>query len=176
MKPQGYFFRFFPIFLEFSIKRQVGMERNNNFYFLPFWAVINVFLLQMKLKWNSSNFLNFFAICLEFSITHWVGTKWNVNFYFFLFLVLFQWIFAWKDAITVFLEFLGFLCNFFMNFLWRLGLERNGKIMFIFPVSRSIPTYYGFKWIHNGIFKFSEFFFYFFWIFYYASGRNETER
>ena len=45
-----------------------------------------------------------------------------------------------------------------MNFLLRVGLESNGMIIFIFPVSRSIPTYYGLKWSHNGIFKFFEFF------------------
>ena len=55
------FLKFFSIFLEFSITRQVETEQDESSYFLPFWAVINVFLLQMKLKWNSSNFLNFFA-------------------------------------------------------------------------------------------------------------------
>ena len=48
-----------------------------------------------------------------------------------------------------------------MNFLWRVGLERNGMIIFIFPISRSIATYYGLKWSHNGIFIFSEFFSFF---------------
>ena len=32
-----------------------------------------------------------------------------------------------------------------MNFLLRVGLESNGMIIFIFPVSRSIPTYYVLK-------------------------------
>ena len=36
--------------------------------------------------------------------------------------------------------------KFFIYFLWRVGLERNGMIIFIFPVSRSIPTYYVLKW------------------------------
>ena len=65
---------------------------------------------------------------------------------------------------------------FFWNFLLRVGFERNGKIIFVFLISRSIPTYYGLKWSHNGIFKFLEFFFYFFRIFFYVSGSNEMER
>ena len=69
------FLNFFFIFLEFSIACRVGTERSNNFCFLSFWAVLNLFFLQIKPQWYSSNFLNFFAICLEFSITHWVGTK-----------------------------------------------------------------------------------------------------
>ena len=48
-----------------------------------------------------------------------------------------------------------------MNFLFRVGLERNRMIIFIFPISRSIATYYGLKWSHNGIFIFSEFFSFF---------------
>ena len=39
----------------------------------------------------------------------------------------------------------------------RVGTKPNDN--FIFPVSRSIPTYYGLKWSHNGIFIFSDFFF-----------------
>ena len=76
-----------------------------------------------------------------------------------VFLGLFQAIFAWEDAITVFFLIFWIFLQFFMNFLLRVGLERNGMIIFIFPVSRSIPTYYGMKWSNNGIFKFSEFFF-----------------
>ena len=109
-----------------------------------------------------------------------------------------------------------------MNFLLRLGLESNGMIIFIYPGSRSIPTYNVLKWAtmiflnfpnffsiflefsfmrrlitkrndtfrfpsfsaffnlfwlemkqKNGIFKKN---FLFFWNFYYASGRNKTER
>ena len=45
-----------------------------------------------------------------------------------------------------------------MNFLWRVVLERNGMIIFIFPVSPSIPTYYGLKRSHNGILNFWNFF------------------
>ena len=167
---------FFAIFLEFSITCRVGTEQNNNFYFLPFWAFLNLFLLQMKPKWYCSNFLNFFAVSLEFSITHWVGTKRNDNLYFCLFLGHFQPIFAWKEAITIFFLIFWIFLQFFMNFLLPIGLERNGMIIFTVPVSRSIPTNYGLKWSHNVIFKFSEFFYYFFGIFYYASGRNETER
>ena len=62
---------------------------------------------------------------------------------------------------------------FFWNFLLRVGLERNGTINFIFSLSHPSPTYFGLKWIHNGIF---EFFCYFFGIFYCGSGRNGMKR
>ena len=81
------FSEFFFYFFGFSISCRVGTERNNNFYFLSFGAVLNLFFLQMKPKWYPSDFLNFFAICLKFSITHWVGTKRNDNLYFLSFSV-----------------------------------------------------------------------------------------
>ena len=34
----------------------------------------------------------------------------------------------------------------------RVGTERNGSIIFIFSLSRPLPTYFGLKWSHNGIF------------------------
>ena len=58
------FLNFYAIFFEFSITCRVGTEQNNNFYFLSFLAFLNLFLLRMKPKWYSSNFMNFFAICL----------------------------------------------------------------------------------------------------------------
>ena len=41
------FLNFFAIFLEFSITRRVGTERNGNFYFLSFSAFSNLFWLEM---------------------------------------------------------------------------------------------------------------------------------
>ena len=41
------FFNFFAIFLELSIMRQVGTERNDNFYFHCFLAFSKLFWLQM---------------------------------------------------------------------------------------------------------------------------------
>ena len=145
---------FFAIFLEFSITCRVGTEQNNNFYFLSFFLYLNLFLLQMKPKWYCSNFLNFFAIWLKFSITHWVGMKRNINFIFSL-LWPFPTNFCLKRIHNCIFWIFWIFWQFFMNFLLRVGLERNGMIIFIFPVSRSIPTYYGWKWSHNGIFKFS---------------------
>ena len=42
------FLNFFAIFLEFSISRRVGMERDDNLYFLSFSAFSNLFWLEMK--------------------------------------------------------------------------------------------------------------------------------
>ena len=55
----------------------------------------------------------------------------------------------------------------------RVGTER--KIIFIFSPSHHYPTYFGLKWIHNVVFYFLEFFWYFFLICYLAPGRNEME-
>ena len=158
------FRNFFSIFLEFSITCRVGTKRNNNFYFLSFWAVLNLFFLQMKPKWYCSNFLNFFANCLEFSITHWVGTKRNET-------IIYIFSISWPFPTNFCLKrshnsFFSIFLQFFCNFLLRVWLERNRMIIFSFPVSRSIPTYYGLKWSHNDIFIFSEFFYYFYGIFY----------
>ena len=42
------FLNFFAIFLEFSIMRRIGTERNDNFYFFPFSAFSNLFWLGVK--------------------------------------------------------------------------------------------------------------------------------
>ena len=63
------FFNFFAIFLEFSIVRQVGTKRNDNFCVLPFSSSFNLWWLEMEPLWYFLIFLNFFAIFLEFSIT-----------------------------------------------------------------------------------------------------------
>ena len=149
------FFQFFAIFLEFSISRRAGTERNGTTIFI--FSLSLPFPINFGLKRSPNGifkFFQFFAIFLEFSISCRAGMKQNVNFFFnffnfvaiffgifyytlgrngaerqsllSLFLCLTQSILAWKDAITVFLNFLNFLL--------------------------------------------------FFGIFYFASGRNETER
>ena len=65
---------------------------------------------------------------------------------------------------------------FFWNFLLRVVQERNRTIIFIFSLSLRFPTYFGLKRSHNGVFQLFEFFCYFFWIFYFVSCRNGTER
>ena len=76
------FMNFFAIFLEFSISGRVGIERDDNFYFLSFSSFRNLFWLEKKALIVFSNFMNFFAIFLEFSISGGVGIDWNDNFYF----------------------------------------------------------------------------------------------
>ena len=76
------FLNFFAIFLEFFIMRQVGTERNDNFFFSSF-----LILLQPWVGLNGAiivffNFFELFSIFLEFSITRWVGMKRNDNIYF----------------------------------------------------------------------------------------------
>ena len=79
-------------------------------------------------------FFTFFAIFLEFYITRRVGTKRNYNFYFpsfSAFCILF-----WLEMKPqpYFLIFLIFWL-FYLNFLLRVGQERNGTITFIFLLS-----------------------------------------
>ena len=93
------------------------------------------------------NFLNFIAFFWEFWITRRVGIKRNDNFYCLL-LLLFQPIFAWKEAITVFFNSL----LFFWNFLLRVVEERNRTIIFISTFSRPFPTYFGLKLTQNDYF------------------------
>ena len=73
-------------FFGISIMRQVGRERNGNFYFLLFSSSFNLWWLEMEPLWHFLIFLKFFAIFLEFSITRRVGTERNDNFYFLSFL------------------------------------------------------------------------------------------
>ena len=128
------------------------------------------------LKWSHNGIFKFIKFFCYFS---WIFSnasgrnETKHKFVFSLFFGIFQPIFAWKRSHNcIFWIFLQFL----LIFLLRVGLERSGKIIFIFLISQSIPTYYGLKWSHNGIFKFSEFFFYFFGVYYYVSCRNGTER
>ena len=57
----------------------------------------------------------------------------------------------------VFFDFWIFLL-FFWNFLFHVGKERNGVIIFIFSLSQHFPTYFGLEWSRNGIFQFLNFF------------------
>ena len=132
-----------------------------------FFLFLDIFL--PILAWNeaitvSFNLLNFFAILF------WIfsyascrnGTKRNDYFYF-LSPSLFQPILAWNDAIMVFFE---FFCYFILNFLLRVGSERNEtKRLFLFSISEPFPTYFGLKWCHNGIFLIFWIFLLFFWNF-----------
>ena len=97
------------------------------------------------------------------------------QFLFSLFLWLPHSILAWKIAKMLFRNFSNFLL-FFWNFLYLVEQERNRTLIFIFSLSQSCPPYFGLKWCHYCIFEFFEFFCYFFGIFYFESGRNETER
>ena len=137
-------------------------------------------LYQPILAWNEAimvffNFLNFFAIFLEFSISRRVGTERNDNFYFLSFSAFFNLFWLEMKPYWYFLIFWNSLL-FYWNFLLRVVEERNGLIIFIFSLSRPFPTYFGLKWGRNGIFRFFEFYCYFFGILNYASGRNETSR
>ena len=179
MKPYRHFLIFW-IFLLFWLNflLPVGLERNGMtiFNFSLFF-----FLFQTTLAWNEAimvffNFFNSFAIFLVFSITRRIGTEQNDNFYF-LSLSSFSNLFWLQMKPQWHFLFFSIFLLFFLEFsiTRRVGTEQNGTITFIFSLSYPFPTFFGFKWSHNGIFYFFQFFCYFFGIFYYASGRNEVE-
>ena len=56
------FLNFFAFLLEFSITRCVGTERTDNFYFLSFSALSNLFWHERKPKW----YILIFSILLLF--------------------------------------------------------------------------------------------------------------
>ena len=63
--------------------RQEGTTRNDNFYFLSFFAFSNLFWHEMMPQWCFFMFyFYFFAIFLEYSIMRQVGTERNDNFSF----------------------------------------------------------------------------------------------
>ena len=88
------------------------------------------------------NFFTFFAIFLEFYITRWVGTKRRNNFIFLSFSAFSNLFWLEMKPQPYFLIFL-ILWLFYWNFLLRVGLERNGTIIFIFYLSLPFPTYCG---------------------------------
>ena len=141
------FLNFFTVVLEFSITGHVGTKRNDNFYFLSFFAFFNIFWLE-KMPWwcflifrNCLLFFCPFLLCVgqernemitfifslsQFFLTYF-GLKWSCN------------------GIFQFFE-------FFWNFLLRVVLERNGTIIFIFSLSLRFSTYFGLKRCHDGVF------------------------
>ena len=72
----------------------------------------------------------------------------------------------------IFFNFLNCSAIFLEFYITRL----DGTIIFIFSLSRPSPIYFGLKWSHNCIFLIFEFLCYFFGIFYFALGWNETKR
>ena len=144
------FYNLFSIFLEFFIRRRVGTERNDNFYFLSFSAFSNLFWRKMRPEWY---FLIFQFCCYFFGIFYY-GTGRNRmerQFLFSLFLCLPQSILTWKDTIMVFLSFLNFLL-FFWNFQFHVEQGRNRTLIFIFSLSQSFPSFFRLKRSRNYIF------------------------
>ena len=117
---------FFAIFLEFSLSRQVGTKRENNF------NLLSLSLFQPILAWNHAImvffiFLNFYATFLEFSITHRVGTERNGNTIS---------IFALSRPVPTFLGLKrshnGVFLFFELSLMPRVGTKRNDCFYFLF--------------------------------------------
>ena len=155
----------------------MGLERNDNFYFLSFSFFSTLFWPQKKRQRYFIVFWIFFTIFLEFSITLRVRTKQNDNFYFLSFSALSNLFWLEMTPYWFYDNFLTFFAiSLQFSITCREGTERNGTIILIFSLSLTFPAYVGLKWSHNGIFEFSEFFCYFFGILYYGCAWNGTEQ
>ena len=128
------------------------MERNETTIFIFSLFLPSPINFGLK-RWQNAifEFFEFFAIFLKFSISCRAGMKQNVNFYFLFFSVFSNQFWFEMRPYWYFLIF-WILLLFFWNFLFRVGLEQNETIIFIFSLSQPFPTYYGLKWSHNGIF------------------------
>ena len=121
-----HFLNFFAIFLEFSITRRVGTERNgteqnNNFYFLPLSALSNLFWPEIKPYWHFLIFLIYLLFFSNFLLrARRVGTEQNDNFYFLPLSALSNLFWLKIKPLWHFLIFLIYLL-FFSNFLLRVG-------------------------------------------------------
>ena len=139
------FFKFFPIFLEFSITRQVGTEQDDSFYFHHLSAFPPIFWLEMKPSQYFIIFSIFLLFVWNFLLRIGQERSETIICIFVSFSAISNQFLLEKKPQQFISNFLNFFCNFHMNFLLRVGLESNGMIIFIFPVSRSIPTYYVLK-------------------------------
>ena len=144
------FFNFFAIFLQFPIPGRVGMDQNENFFFLTFLASPAPFWLEKKPCWC-------FLIFLIFLLFFWnslfrVGLEWiRTRIFFSHVLSLSRPVLAWKEAILMFFNFL----NFFAIFLrfpipGRVGMDQNEN--FFFSPSQPIPSLFGLKRSHIDVF------------------------
>ena len=119
-------------------------------------------------------FLNLFAIFLEISIAGLVGTYRNK--FFFLFLGLSQLIFARKEVMMVFFNFLYFFTFFFGIFNYGSGTNSSERF-FLFSLFLDLSQLIlAGKVPKTVVFSFFNFFLLFFGIFYYESGRNSSEQ
>ena len=126
------FLNFFAIFLEFSITYRVETKRNDNFYFLSFSVISNLFSLEMNRYWN-------IWICWMFLLLFWnfqfsVGYERNVMIIFIFSLSPPFPTYFWprRTPWQYFLIFWIFLL-FFLEFsiTRRVGTERNGNFYFL---------------------------------------------
>ena len=172
---------------------RLGIDRNDNFYFLSFSAFPNLFWLEEKPLWCFVLFW-IFLLFFEFSIMGRVGIGRYDNFYFLHFSAFSNT--AWREAQRIFYNFLNFfaifleisitsrvgidrmeICKgvfkfleFFLQFLWnfllRVGYELIGAINFFIAWTEATMVF----------FNFLNFFWYFFRILYSESSRNWSER
>ena len=132
----------------------IGLERNAKIILIL--SLSHPFPTYFGLKWIRSSIFLIFCVFLLFFWIFQLRIKLERNgtiiFIFSLFQH-FQHILAWNDRIMVFFNIFNFFAIFLkISIMHRVGTERNGTIIFIFSLSHHFPTYFGLKWICNGIF------------------------
>ena len=131
------------------------------------FALSHPFPTYFGLKWSHKGVFEFFWIfLLFFGIFYYSSGKDETKRYFLfsLFLILFQPILVSNEAIKVFFNFLNFFA-IFLEFSFTRRIRRKWNDIFYLLFFSAFPTYIGFKWSHEGVFKFFEFFWYFFGVF-----------
>ena len=125
------FLNFFAIFLEFSITDRVGIDRNDNFYFLSFFAFPCLFGLKRSPN-SVLYFFEFFFYCF-WILYYGLDSNWSErSFFFSLFLGLSQYVLARREAPTVFYNFLNFFGIFFeFSSTGRVAIDRNDNFCFL---------------------------------------------
>ena len=118
---------FIAIFLEFSVSRLVGTERNGTIIFI--FSHSRPFQTYFGLKGPQWYFLIFSIFLLFFFLIFYYASWRNGTdrkFLFFLFLGIFQPILAWNEAVMVYFNFFNFIAIFLeFSVSRRVGTERN---------------------------------------------------
>ena len=150
---------------------RMWLERNGTIIFI--FSHSRPFPPYVVFQSSQMVFFNFFAIFFEFCITDGIGEERNGTIIFFsLVLDLHHPIFSSKEATVEFFNFLNFFEFCIAN---EIGTKRNDSFYFLsfsffstlFWLQKKPQQYFIIFWF---------FFCYFFGIFYYASGKNKTER
>ena len=132
---------------------RVGMKPIGTIIFI--FSLSRPFPTNFGLKWSYDGVLKFFEFFYNFFGIFKSRSVWNPSkrlFSFSLFLGVSHPIFAWKEAMMVFSNFLNFFVIFLeFSIASRIGTHQN-DFFFIFCHSPPFPTYFGMERGYDGVF------------------------